>query len=99
MKHIWTTLRFIIDNLPHAVDNMIRAQGKERQERLRESVVPVMLGSSIILGISLLERLVTDIISQTPPSGLAQDPSIPKVGSLRIRQSHLNLDPRARVLF
>jgi hypothetical protein len=94
MKNIWTVLRFIIDHLQTAVDNFIPLLGEEHQKRLRESVMPVMPGSSVILGISLLERLVTDLISQTPHSGAAEDPTIPTVGNLRRWQSHLNLDPK-----
>ena len=69
-----------------------RGEGEARQERLREAMVPVMLGSSLVLTISFLERLVEDIINRTPDSGAAQDPMIPNVRQLRKWQSHLDLD-------
>lgn len=94
MKNIWTILRFIIDHLQTTVDNFISLLGKKQQSRLRESVIPLMPGFSIILGISLLERLVIDLISRTPHSGVAEDPTVPAVGNLRGWQSHLDLDPK-----
>jgi len=93
MKHIWTVLRFMIDNLQNAIDNFISLQGRQRKQRIFESVKPAIPGISIILGISLLERLVEDLISQKPHSGISPNQNIPSVGQLRNWQSHLNLDP------
>jgi hypothetical protein len=92
MKHIWTALRFISDNLQPAINNFISLQGKNRQIRLRETVEPVMLGASLILGISLLERLVSDLKSQKPHSGASPNPNIP-YKKLQDWQSYLNLNP------
>lgn len=93
MEHIWTIIRFIIDNLPTAVDHFIQGESEERQERFREAVVPAMLGSSLVMTISLLERLVTDIMALEPDSGVAPDPRIPTVGNLREWARYLDLDP------
>jgi len=92
VEHLGTALRFITDNLQTSVNNYIENESAQRQECLREAVVPVLPGATLMLGCSLLERLVLNLISKNLDSGGKVNPDIPSVGGLSEWQRYLALD-------
>jgi hypothetical protein len=93
MEHLSTAVRFITDNLQTIVSHFIEAEGPERRERLSKTIAPVLPGVTLVLGCSLLERSILDIMAKINDSGRSLDPSLPTAGGINEWQRYLDLDP------
>ena len=93
LLEITTALRFWCDNLKHAIDNYLALEVKsERTTRLQSAVTPMVPGASVVVGISLSERLVMDLVYQEK-GGMGIAPRI-SFGELTTWRSVLGLDPK-----
>ena len=92
MDHLSTAVRFLTDNLQSMIRQFIETEAPDRRDRLARSVVPVIPGATLVLGCSMLERTVLDIMTVTEDSGNPLDPSIPGVANINEWQRYLDLD-------
>ncbi len=92
VKDVAIALRFWTDNLGHAIETHLDiAQGPEAIHR-RSVVMRIVPGASVTVGISLLERLVTDLVHQKQSGGQGAAQPI-QLGNIGSWQSTLELDP------
>jgi hypothetical protein len=92
LTHHGTALRFICDVLWRGVYDEIGDVEDARAERLRESVVPIVPGASIILACSYAELVWTDLKSTMSDAGAPRGAAIPSVADLPGVQSYFDLD-------
>lgn len=71
-KEWGTVLRFWADDIHGAYRNLIEWQDPSRSARLGRTVGPTMHGASIIMVISLLERLVLDCLRRGAAGPVAE---------------------------
>jgi len=81
-----------MDNLHDAFSNFVNLGSAARAAKLRQSVEPAILGTSIVMGVSVLERICGELMSCTTNRNTSSTQNVPTVGSLRTWQRHLGLD-------
>jgi len=95
VTHHGTVIRFICDHIYKEVYRQIELEGSTgRTERLKEAVVPLVPGTSIILACSYVERIVYEQKEKVPDSGSSENPAIPKVSNLHKIQRYFDLDSK-----
>ena len=67
-KEWGTVLRFWADGLQAAYQHYVDGEGVDRQKRLRKTVDPTLHGAGVLMIVSLVERLVLDLIQATQVS-------------------------------
>ena len=71
-KEWGTVLRFWADGLPSAFRNYSNGEAPDRQERLLKAVAPTLPGAGIVMLISLLERIVLDLLQEVRDESVDQ---------------------------
>ena len=94
MEHLSTAVRFVTDNLQSIIRQFIETEGNERRVRLEKTITPVIPGVTLVLGCSMLERNIMDMMRRVKDSGKPIDPSIPDSGKINEWQRYLDLDAK-----
>jgi|GEM_PF-4800815 len=91
--HHGTTIRFICDHLAKAVDNYVALDGgKDRAERIRNAVMPIIPGTSIIMACSYAERIAIEACGPGTALNLSAEDCAPKVNNIKSFATKLGLD-------
>lgn len=96
MKNLGTIIRYFIDHLHGTYENFVNSLGPTSPQvlRLRQSVEPAIFGTSIVMGISILETICTELMAKFPNRNAYSTRNVPRVGGLKQWQKHLDLDPK-----
>jgi len=91
MKNIATAIRYFSDHLEDGIVNEIGDASDPWAKRLRDSVLPAVQGTKIVMIISLLERAIIDT-EKTPPNTPHIGSIFDKINNLGFKQINSELD-------